>query len=81
MAGTLGNSKAARLKTQRVQAANAQAAMAAAATDSSADDVVLDLDSGTVTVGQSNSNALGPDGKPLYQQTVRNPKKGKKKRK
>ncbi|MBQ3328846.1 MAG: protein translocase subunit SecD [Eggerthellaceae bacterium] len=81
MAGTLGNSKAARLKTQRVQAANAQAAMAAAATDSSADDVVLDLDNGTVTIGQSNSNALGPDGKPLYQQTVRNPKKGKKKRK
>ena len=78
MAGSLGNSKAARLKTQRVQAANAQAAMAAA----SADTVTVVLDDGvTADDAPKGSNALGADGKPLYQQTVHNPKKAKKKKK
>ena len=30
---------------------------------------------------EQGSNALGDDGKPIYQQQPRNPKKGKKKRK
>jgi len=32
-------------------------------------------------VEEQGSNALGEDGKPIYQQQPRNPKKGKKKRK
>ncbi|HAM14632.1 MAG TPA: protein translocase subunit SecF, partial [Eggerthellaceae bacterium] len=79
MAGSLGNSKSARLKTARVQAANAQAAMAAAG------DVVVEIDEPAVGDGDAQapggSNALGEDGKPLYQQTVHNPRKAKKKKK
>ena len=70
--GNLGGSKAARMKTARVQAANAEAAMAAAVAEDGA--VVAEI----VNHG---SNELGPDGKPLYQQTVRNPNKAKKKKK
>ena len=75
MAGALGNSKAARLKTARVAQANAEAALAI-------DEIVIEVeddDAEPEPVG--GSNALGEDGKPLYQQPVHNPKKSKKKKK
>lgn len=70
MAGSLGNSKAARMKTARVAAANAEAALQL--------EVVID---DSQAPASDSSNALGEDGKPLYQQTVHNPKKVKKKKK
>ena len=89
MAGNLGKSKAARLKTARVKAANAQAAIDAH------NQLNEDLEELTVTVIEEDetaeaaeaadlpgsSNELGEDGKPLYQQTPHNPKKAKRKKK
>jgi len=84
MAGSLGTSKAARIKTARVAQANAAAALAAesgSGSDSAAlDDVVVVIDGSENDEAQHGSNALGEDGKPLYQQTVHNPKKSKKRR-
>ena len=90
IAGNIGKSKAARIKTARVQAANAEAALAQSGASSTvdasgggegapvADAIDADVE---VTVSGSESNAIGPDGKPVYQQVVHNPKKRKKKRK
>ena len=62
----------------QVKAANAEAALAAGA--AGAAEAVLDGGAvGGATGG--GSNALGPDGKPLYQQPVRNPNKSKRKKK
>ena len=77
MAGALGNSKSARLKTARVATANAAAALGAQTGEGS---VAVDLPEG-MKISGGGSNALGEDGKPLYQQVVRNPNKSKKKRK
>ena len=77
MAGALGNSKAARLKTARVAQANAEAALMV-------DDVIVEIeddDEVEVVEATGGSNALGDDGKPLYQQPVRNPNKSKRKKK
>ena len=72
LAGNIGSSKVARMKTARVQAANAEAAMAAASDDLP----VVEVEA------SHGSNEIGADGKPLYQQPVRNPnkKKGKKRK-
>ncbi len=81
LAGNIGKSKAARIKTARVQAANAEAALSAhsvQATDVESGNVV---DVEAVTADAGGSNALGEDGKPLYQQPVRNPNKSKRKKK
>ena len=75
-AGSLGNSRSARRKTAQAAAANMEAALAVEAGTAVADDIT----EAPVTISHG-SNELGPDGKPLYQQTVRNPKKGKKKKK
>ena len=77
IAGNLGNSKAARRKTAQVKAANAQAAIQAEMQDS--EDVIVIIEDEPAE--EQGSNALGDDGKPIYQQQPRNPKKGKKKRK
>ena len=77
IAGNLGNSKAARRKTAQVKAANAQAAIQAEMQDS--EDMIVIIEDEPVE--EQGSNALGEDGKPIYQQQPRNPKKGKKKRK
>ena len=77
IAGNLGNSKSARRKTAQVKAANAKAAIEAQAQE--ADDLVVVIEEGAAETG--GSNALGEDGKPLYQQTPHNPKKGKRKKK
>ena len=78
--GNLGNSKSARRKTAMVKAANAQAAIEAnAQIDSEAEDLVVVIEEAPEAAG--GSNALGEDGKPLYQQTPHNPKKGKKRKK
>ncbi|MBQ9042770.1 MAG: protein translocase subunit SecD [Eggerthellaceae bacterium] len=79
LAGTLGKSKAARIKTAAVQAANANAVLAASGADGG--EVVIDADTDVETLIGGGSNALGEDGKPLYQQPVHNPKKSKKKKK
>ena len=79
MAGSLGTSKAARLKTARVAQANAAVAVA----NETAVDVDVDVDEGMheeAEAGHRGSNALGEDGKPLYQQTVHNPKKSKRRK-
>ena len=76
IAGNLGNSKSARRKTAQVQAANAQAAIEAQVRD--VEDLTVVIEDEPVADG--GSNALGDDGKPLYQQTPHNPKKGKRKR-
>ena len=72
MAGALGNSKAARLKTARAAAANADAALATEGVPNPLEGVVI---------SGGGSNALGEDGKPIYQQPVRNPNKTKRKKK
>ena len=77
IAGNLGNSKAARRKTAQVKAANAQAAIQAEMQDS--EDMIVIIEEEPAE--EQGSNALGDDGKPIYQQQPRNPKKGKKKRK
>ena len=78
--GNIGGSKAARLKTARVKAANAEAAMASASAAASAS---LEGDEALVVeaVESHGSNELDANGKPLYQQTVRNPNKSKRKKK
>ena len=76
IAGNLGNSKAARRKTAQIKAANAKAAVEAQVQESE-DLLVIVEDAPEQAHG---SNALGADGKPLYQQTPHNPKKGKRKR-
>ena len=77
IAGNLGNSKAARLKTARVKAANAEAAISANAAAAQSEDDTTAIEEGA----PQGSNVLGEDGKPIYQQTVHNPKKGKRKKK
>ena len=79
IAGNLGNSKAARMKTARVKAANAEAAIAA--NTAPVEDDFEEIEVIIEEAPSHGSNALGEDGKPLYQQTVHNPKKAKKKRK
>ena len=84
MAASVAKSKAARIKTAQVKAANAEAALAAA-TENAADDVLdakVDVvdDAVECAVGEGGSNALGEDGKPLYQQPVRNPNKTRRKK-
>ena len=82
IAGNIGKSKAARIKTKQVQAANAEAVLAAnavAVVDEGADDAVIDVSE--IPISGGGSNALGEDGKPLYQQPVRNPNKTKRKKK
>ena len=81
VAGNIGASKAARLKTARIQAANAEAAMATGS--ASVADAVLSED-GPIDAAQPTShgsNEIGADGKPIYQQPVRNPNKSKRKKK
>ena len=82
IAGNLGNSKAARRKTAQVKAANAQAAIEANVLEASSDaeDLVVIIEDAPEGASHG-SNALGEDGKPLYQQTPHNPKKGKKRKK
>jgi len=77
IAGNLGNSKSARRKTAQVKAANAQAAIASQVGDVEELTVVIEDDAPEA----GGSNALGEDGKPLYQQTPHNPKKAKRKHK
>ena len=77
MAGTLGNSKAARIKTARVAEANAAAALEAHAID----EEEIEIDVEEITISGGGSNALDENGKPLYQQNPVNPNKSKKKRK
>ena len=77
IAGNLGNSKSARRKTAQVKAANAQAAIEAQTREAEELVVVIEEE----PASGLGSNALGEDGKPLYQQTPHNPKKSKKKRK
>lgn len=81
MAGSLGNSKAARLKTARAKAADAEAALGGIEIEIAAegDDGEGIID--TMVISGGGSNALGADGKPLYQQTVHNPNKVKRKKK
>ena len=81
IAGNLGNSKAARKKTALVKAANAKAAVESQTIQSttSDDEMIAALDEALEEVG--GSNALGENGKPLYQQNPHNPKKNRKKRK
>ena len=81
IAGSLGKSKAARIKTAQVQAANAEAVLAANAVtvaDDAEDVIEVEVDDAATTGG--GSNALGEDGKPLYQQPVRNPNKSKRRK-
>jgi len=80
VAGSLGQSKAARIKTAKVQAANAEAVLAANAVAVADDAVDVDVDAAS-SVASGSSNAIGEDGKPIYQQPVRNPKKSKRKKK
>ena len=80
IAGTLGKSKAARRKTAQVKAANAKVAMEAHAEQPEGDVLVI-IEDAPAESESHGSNALGEDGKPLYQQTPHNPKKGKKKKK
>lgn len=82
LAGNIGKSKAARKKTAQVQAANAASVLAAHsanAVDVVDEDEVIDVEE--VAVGNGGSNAIGEDGKPIYQQPVRNPNKSKRKKK
>ena len=76
IAGSLGGSKAARIKTARVAEANAAAALEAHAVD--VDDEV-DVDE--IAISGGGSNALDENGKPIYQQNPVNPNKKKKKKK
>ena len=72
MAGALGNSKSARMKTAAVAAANVEAAITVDAVEMGGSDGEQPVSHG--------SNEIGADGRPLYQQVVRNPKKAGKKR-
>ena len=81
LAGNIGKSKAARIKTARVQAANAEAALSAHSVQPTVVESGNVVDVEAVTADAGGSNALGEDGKPLYQQPVRNPNKSKRKKK
>lgn len=87
VAGSLGNSKAARLKTAKVKAQNAQVALSGGSVETldvvdqvlSDEDETVDIDG--IVISGGGSNALDENGRPLYQQTVRNPNKAKRKKK
>ncbi len=81
IAGTLGNSKAARMKTARVQAQSQQAVLGSL--DEGAIELEVEDESPLegIAISGGGSNALGEDGKPLYQQVVHNPNKKKRKKK
>ncbi len=74
LTGSLNNAKAARLKAAPAGAGDVAVSEVEVAEDDATafDDIVI---------SGGGSNALGPDGRPLYQQTVRNPNKIKKKKK
>ena len=82
LAGNIGKSKAARIKTAQVQAANAEAVLSAhnvSEPDAIDEGGAVNVDE--IAISGGGSNALGADGKPLYQQPVRNPNKSKRKKK
>lgn len=85
-AEVIGKSKAARIKTAQVKAANAQAVLAANAVavtgveDAGVADAVSEDVADVAAEDGAGSNALGKDGKPLYQQPVHNPRKTKRKK-
>lgn len=87
VAGSLGNSKAARMKTARVKAQAQQAVLGTLGDVDDSEEVLVELEVDEpsmlegVVISGGGSNALGEDGKPLYQQVVHNPEKSKRKKK